>query len=106
MHDILHAGCRLVIEARRRSSYSIPALHVARVTAKKPATGPNEVAIRLELELPAGLFTRPTLTAKVAIEGDAVPKEITAEALAGVEDCIRAAGFDVRVVAQEQEQQP
>lgn len=100
MRDTLTATCYLVVEARKGRSYPnvAPSLHVARVAARKPSTRADQVAIRLELALPRGLFERPALTARIQMDGEAAPLEITAETAAAVEDAIRAGGFDVRVM--------
>jgi len=51
------------------------------LTRKKPDTGAQEVAIKIEIEVPDALFLRPTLTAKIAVPEDApisteVPVEV------------------------------
>lgn len=100
MNDLLSTTCYLVVEARKNRSFPqlTPSLHVVRVAARKPSTGADQVAIRLELALPRGLFERPALTAVIQMDGDAAPLEISAETAAAVEDAIRAGGFDVRVL--------
>lgn len=44
-----------------------------RVTVKRPAVGPDEVPVRIELSLPLTLFKRPTLTATIAVPAEAAP---------------------------------
>lgn len=95
--NTLSGSAWLTIERRKRGYMSD--LRIERVTAGKPTCGPNQVAVKLEIELPAGLFTEPTITARLKIDGDAAPQEISMETLAGVDAALTSAGFAVRVVA-------
>lgn len=60
---------------------------------------PNAVAIRLDLSLPASLFTRPQFSAKVEISPDRVtPQQVSAEVVNNIEATIKAqTGIDVKL---------
>lgn len=88
----------LVVERRSRGFVD---LRVVSVSVKKPTVGPNQVAVKLELQLPSGLFTEPVITARVKLEGEVAPEKISIETLAGVDAALTAAGFTVRVVQEE-----
>lgn len=45
-----------------------------RLSRRSPHLGPGEVAIRVALELPAALFERPALQAKIAVPADQVSR--------------------------------
>lgn len=89
----------LVVE---RNNRGFADLRVDRVSIKKPSVGPNQVAVKLELELPSGLFTEPVITARVVLEDEVAPEKISIETVAGVDAALTAAGFTVRVVAGDQ----
>jgi hypothetical protein len=70
-----------------------------RVTKSNPSLDYNEVALRLNLELPDELFTKPRLEATIAIPKDAVSAPvIEAEVVDNVEQIIKQqTGFEVRL---------
>lgn len=76
-----------------------------RLTTKTPSLKSNEVAVRLEIDLPDVLFERPQIEAKVTIPPDMVsPKTVEAEVLDNVETVLQQqAGLDVTVRLVEQE---
>jgi len=88
--------CWLVVEKGQKSWSGI---RVDRVTVKKPAVGPRQVAVKVELVLPDSLFVEPQLTARISIAGDAAAAEISAETVACVEAALQGAGFAVRVTS-------
>jgi hypothetical protein len=77
-----------------------------RVTKTKPNLDHNEIAVKIDLELPYALFTKPTLEAKVVVSEKAVaPTVIEADVVNNVEQIIREqTGFTVKlsVVAEEE----
>lgn len=76
-----------------------PWRYTVRAAKSMPALAPNEVAIKLNLEIPDALFTRPQLEAKVTIPDDAVAKPvIEAQVIDNVQEIIKQqTGFDVRL---------
>lgn len=86
--------CWLIVE---KTSRGFNGIRVDRMTSKKPTVGPRQIAVKVELELPDGLFVEPQLTARISIPGEAAPAAITAETVAGVESVLQGAGFAVRV---------
>ena len=64
----------------------------ARITAKRPALSPHEVAILLKIDLPDALFRRPRLEAKVTIPDEAAVNEtINAVVAENVKEAIEQA---------------
>jgi hypothetical protein len=90
--------CWLIIE---KGQNPWGALRVARLSKKKPSTGPRQIAVKVGLSLPDALFAEPQVTARIAIADDKAPEKITAETVAGIESVLQNAGFVVRVVADE-----
>jgi len=74
------------------------------ITTRKtrPSVRMDEVAIKIDLEIPNALFEKPLLSAKVKIPSDAVSQpEITAEIQDNVKNLIESAtglNIDLRVV--------
>lgn len=73
----------------------------ARLTAKKPSTSRDEVAVKLAVNLPASLFVRPQLEAKITVPDHQVtPLTIDLETQDNIAALIQqSTGFDVRIVA-------
>ena len=46
----------------------------AKISTKKPATGPNEIAFKLKVDIPDSYFERPAMTVALQIP-DPVPEE-------------------------------
>lgn len=90
--------CWLVIE---KASRPYGTIRVDRMAIRKPSVGPRQIAVKVELQLPDGLFVEPQLTARIRVADDAAPEAITAETVAGVETALQGAGFVVRVVRDE-----
>lgn len=63
----LSGVCYLVCKKRKYS-----ALHF-RLTTRQPSLDSDEVAVRLDVTLPVGLFTRPALQAAVTVPNGVVP---------------------------------
>lgn len=62
----------------------------------------NEVAIQVELDLPADLFKRPTLSAAIKIDQDKVPAiHIDTEVVHGVEEVLKQQGINVKLKVKE-----
>lgn len=74
----------------------------ARFCKTKPSLSPNEIAVKIECEIPDQLFTRPELKFKIKVPKEAVPqREISAEVIGNVEDLIKQnMGFDVRLISE------
>lgn len=75
--------CYLVLTKKKYSSIRV------RATAKKPATASNEVAIRLDLDIPDGLFEKPQLQAKIKIDPAKGPAVIDADVIENLADIIK-----------------
>ena len=69
-----------------------------RTTMKPPRLKATEVAMKFEVFLPAGLFQRPALSAKLTVPEGAAQQEITPEIQDNLADAIREyTGLDVRL---------
>jgi hypothetical protein len=71
---------------------------LARLTKTSPALEVGEVAIKLRIDLPAELFTRPALEAKINIPQSEVPKSIiNVDIQDNIEQAIReATGVEIK----------
>jgi hypothetical protein len=64
--------------AKNRGTYNTTL--TARITKNRPALQPGEVSLVLDVEVPAALFARPALSAKVTVPpSQALSERITAE---------------------------
>lgn len=62
------------------------------IRERQPRLAGNEIALKLSLEVPDELFTRPVLEAKMSIPKDAVPKAtITPQITDNIEQIIKEA---------------
>lgn len=70
-----------------------------RVTKTSPGLDSNEIAIKINLDLPNALFSKPALEAQVTVSEKAVsPQVITADVVDNVEQIIKEkTGFDVKL---------
>lgn len=75
-----------------------------RLAQREPTMSGNEIALRLELELPNELFKRPTLQAYMKVPSEAVPRtKITAAITDNVQKIIKeATGLNMVVSIVEQ----
>lgn len=61
-----------------------------RLTKKRPATAPDEIAINLNLDIPDALFIKPTLHASIAVPDNfGLAPEITAEVADNIAEVLR-----------------
>jgi hypothetical protein len=69
------------------------------IRERPPRLSSNEIAVKLELDLPNALFERPTLLARMKIPTEAVPKtKLTPAITDNVEKLIReATGLEMRI---------
>lgn len=72
----------------------------AKLSVNKPAVSRNEIALKISVDLPASLFVRPQLEAKITVPDHAVtPLEIGMEVTDNIAALIqRQTGFDVKLV--------
>lgn len=78
----------IVVEGRK-NRYEQITLY-SRMVEKTPKLKGNEIALRLSIDLPKALFTRPTLEAKMTIPDEVVPTvEISPEVTANIEEIIK-----------------
>lgn len=69
-----------------------------RTLKTKPAVERDEIALKLELKLPAALFEKPTLSATINVDADVPMLELSPETIHTIEDLIRStAGLDVQL---------
>lgn len=64
-------GSFYLVARRAERPYNSLSLRLSR---RKPALDPGEVAIRVRLELPDALFARPRLEARIAVPADQVSR--------------------------------
>lgn len=72
----------------------------ARISVNKPAVSSDEIAVKVEIELPATLFQRPNLEARIKVPERAVqPPHIALEVIDDIERMIHQnTGFTVKLV--------
>lgn len=71
-----------------------------KVAKRKPSTAADEIAIRLEVEIPDGLFQKPTLEAKITVPNGIHGPIITTEVADNITDIIRReTGLTIRLSA-------
>ncbi len=77
-----------------------------KMVERKPTLEGNEVALRLNIELPDALFKRPTLEATFKIDERMAPKvEITQEVVSNIENLIKEnIGMNIHVQLVEHEE--
>lgn len=70
-----------------------------RVGKSQPALKPNEIAFKLNIELPDALFTKPTLQASISVPASAVsPVVIEPLVIDNIQDTIKQqTGIDVKL---------
>ena len=76
MSDILSTSFYVILSGAKKRSWNTRELKAKRIvqkTSRLPATGPDEVAIRVNVSLPTALFERPELTVSIAVDG-AIPR--------------------------------
>jgi hypothetical protein len=101
MSHTLDAAFYLLVSRAERPWRS---LHV-RLTRKKPALNPGEVAIRVDLAVPEALFVRPELKATITVPADQVNKPIiNAAVLENIREVMQQQlGVDLRIAVVEAE---
>lgn len=74
---------------------------VGRMAKRKPALAKDEVAIEVTVDLPASLFEKPTLAAKIVGTGEAPRLDLTPEFIANIEEHLEAqTGLRIELVPQ------
>lgn len=61
-----------------------------RLSKRKPALAKDEVAVELTVELPASLFEKPALSAKIVGTGEAPRLDLTPELVADIQQHLEA----------------
>lgn len=75
-----------------------------RFTKNKPALDADEIAIAIKLELPVGLFKKPTLNATLVVPPEKAPTELSIEMQSDIARIIREqTGIHVTISAPAQE---
>lgn len=77
----------------------------AKAVKNKPGTGPDEVAVKVRVELPVELFVRPQLEARISVSADAVsPQVVTVDIAKEIEKAVlQGTGFDLKILNTEKE---
>lgn len=88
----------IVISATKRYSYSSLSPHI-KLVERTPTLKGNEVALRLQIEIPDAFFQRPILDAKFQIPKDAVPTvTISPEMIGDIEKLVKEkVGLDIHI---------
>lgn len=75
----------------------------AKFVVKKPAIDSNEIAIKIECNIPDELFTRPQLKFIIDIPKEAVhQKEISAEVVGNIKELIQQnTGLEIKLITEE-----
>jgi len=95
--------CYLVIQGKKARYQSWREAGNIKVTKKKPSTAGDEIAVRLQLEIPDSLFEKPSLNVNLKIPDSVqVGGEITPEMTDNIAEIIQAqTGLSVTVSAAE-----
>lgn len=77
------------------------------IREREPRLSGNEIALRLRMEVPDGLFQRPVLLANMVVPEAAVPKgKVNVMMTDNIEKIIKeATGLTMRVTVEEQEEE-
>lgn len=77
----------------------------AKAVKTKPGTRPDEVAVKVRVELPVELFVRPQLEARISVSADAVsPQVVTVDIAKEIEKAVlQGTGFDLKILNAEEE---
>lgn len=83
----------IIIKKKNKWSYG------SRMTKESPALASNEVAVKVILEMPDGIFDKPAFEAQINIPEEAITKPvISAEVIDNVQDIIKQnTGFEVKL---------
>lgn len=101
----INVSCYLIVGARINANDWLQNKPSIKVSRGKPKTEAHEVAIKLELNLPIGLFKRPQIVASVTVADNNAPIEIAADVQDNIAQAIRqASGMDVRLIVEAPEQ--
>lgn len=86
------------IVIKKSGSKYAPRYH-SRLTQNSPALASNEIAVKIALEIPDGVFEKPLFEAKVSVPEAAVSRPvIEAEVIDNVEKIIKQnTGFEVKL---------
>jgi len=64
----------------------------------KPSLGPDEIAVKIEMTLPAALFEKPTLKASINVDAEVESPALEPETVESLEHVLRSAsGLDVNL---------
>lgn len=93
----LSADVWLALAPSRKSYGSLK----VRAATRKPRLLPDEIAMKVRIEVPQSLFTQPVLSARITARGDAPNVEVGPEVIAQIEEQIHAStGLRVELVQQ------
>lgn len=95
----------IVVKGKKRNTNSSARIYSSRITKNKPSLDYDEVAVKVELEIPDAMFEKPALEAKIVIPKEAVLSPvISADVINNVEDIIlQNTGFEVKLQVIEKE---
>jgi len=98
---ILEKTCFLTIGTNGQSNW--PSLNIPRITKNKPALGPNEVCIKIEIALPETLFTRPSIEARIAVPEDSViPPVVSMDVIDNIQEIAAQQGLQLTISVPEE----
>lgn len=95
----------IIVKGKKKHTYSSYRRYSSRMSKGVPSLDADEVAVKINLELPDALFDKPSLEAKIVVPKEAVSKPvISADVIDNVQDIIKQnTGFDVRLELIEKE---
>lgn len=106
----MNVNCYLVVQGKRpRYATGEPGRREPgqiRITKTRPNTAADEIAVKLDIEIPDSLFIKPTLEARVTVpEGAGYGPAITTEVADNLADVIRQqTGLTVRLSVDDTEE--
>jgi hypothetical protein len=103
----IRTGFHVIIGQHFTTWGSVDGKPSVRVAKNKPACQPHEVAVFIELDLPASLFKRPSLSATITVPEAAAPFVITPEVQQNIAQVVQEQlGITMSITAPEAPQQP
>lgn len=98
----LDVDCYLVIGQKVSQYGTASGRPRLRLAILKPSLKADEVAIAIALTLPLSLFSKPTLSASIVVNGDQAPEVITPEIQHDIAEVLRERhGITLRIEAPE-----
>ncbi len=87
MPDNIKANAYLVLKYNKKQGYN-STLSV-KATKNKPSTASDEIAVKIQLDVPKALFTKPAYEAHLTIDESSAPTMVIADLKNNIEEVLR-----------------